>query len=84
MVNNMTKSEFQKEMRNLAEDKFDWAEENDDHFVWLSENNYVAIWYNGENDFAVESEDYTKKHNNIEGAKEDVLELITMICEDQI
>ena len=77
----MTKSEFQQAMRDFAKDHFEWSEENDDNFIWDGEDNYVAIWYVGDNEFAVESEDYAKKYNNIEGAKEDVLALMEMIKE---
>ena len=81
----MDKATFQKEMRDLAEDRFEWAEECEDCFVWTSENDYVAIELVDDGTFAVECENgYVKTFKDIDRAKEDVLELIAAICEQQL
>lgn len=81
----MTKDEFHKEMQELAEDKFGWSEIGDDYYMLYLENDYVAIELVENGTFAVECENgYTKNHKSIEAAKEDVLSLISAICNQEI
>ena len=77
----MTKKQFQQEMRNLAsEEGFEWSEENEDNFIWDGKDNYVAIWITDEDDqYAVESEDYTQTFDSLEGAKEDFLSMMDVV-----
>lgn len=80
----MTKQLFQKEMIEFAKDNgIEWAEEYDDHFVLYSENNYIAVWLVEDGSFAVESDDYTQTFDDIEGAKEDILQMIDVIREQE-
>ena len=80
----MDKDLFHKLMVEFAvTNNFEWSEENEDNFIWDGTDNYVAIWNDGDGTFSVESFDYTKDFNDIEGAKEDVLMMIDVIREQE-